>query len=89
VVTSIGEVGTSNSRTMTRLLSLPSPLNFIVASKLKALKVDSRKWNKEMFGDVGRKKNILWEEICTFVIIEEQGALGYKERMNKTGLLSE
>jgi hypothetical protein len=41
-----------------------------------------------MFGDVGRKKNILWEEVCTFVIIVEQGALGCKERMNKKGLLS-
>jgi len=25
-----------------------------VSSKLKVLKVDLRRWNKEMFGDVGR-----------------------------------
>jgi hypothetical protein len=45
-------------------------LSFIVASKLKALKVDLGKWNEEVFGDVGRKKKILWEEVCAFDIIE-------------------
>jgi hypothetical protein len=35
-----------------------------VASKLKALKVDLRKWNEEVLSDVGRKKKILWKEVC-------------------------
>jgi hypothetical protein len=35
--------------------------SFIVASKLKTLKVDLRRWNEEVFGNVGREKNILWE----------------------------
>jgi hypothetical protein len=63
--------------------------SFIVASKLKALKVDLRRWNEEVFGNVGRKKKILLEELCAFDIIEEERALGDKERMKKAEVLSE
>jgi hypothetical protein len=58
-------------------------LSFIVANKLKALKVDLRRWNEEVFGDVGRKKKILWEEaeeLCALDIIEER-AFDNEERM--------
>lgn len=34
-------------------LGLPS---FILANKLKALKTDLKKWNEEVFGDIGKKK---------------------------------
>ena len=34
--------------------------SFILAQKLKALKVDLKKWNREVFGDLAfRKKNLL------------------------------
>ena len=37
-------------------------LGFILAQKLKALKADLKKWNKEVFGDLAfRKKNLLTE----------------------------
>jgi hypothetical protein len=40
---------------------LPS---FILASKLKALKVDLNKWNEEVFGDVGKKrKDFFWRTV--------------------------
>jgi hypothetical protein len=38
---------------------LPS---FILASKLKALKVDLKKWNDAAFGDVGKKKKDFLED---------------------------
>jgi len=35
---------------------LPS---YVLANKLKALKADLKKWNEEVFGDLGKKKNEL------------------------------
>jgi hypothetical protein len=37
-------------------------LSFILARKLKALKVDIRRWDEEVFGNVGSKKKIHLEE---------------------------
>jgi hypothetical protein len=62
---------------------------FILARKLKALKVDLRRWNEEVFGNVGRKKKILLEELRVLEIFEEEGALGDKERLKKAKVLSE
>jgi hypothetical protein len=33
--------------------------SFILAKKLKALKMDLKKWNEEVFGHVGHKRNQL------------------------------
>ena len=41
---------------------LPS---FILASKLKALKVDLNKWNEEIFGDVGKKRKDFFGRTAT------------------------
>ena len=42
--------------------SFTGSLSYILAQKLKALKVDLKKWNKEVFGDLAlRKKNLLSE----------------------------
>jgi NADPH-dependent 7-cyano-7-deazaguanine reductase QueF-like protein len=46
-------------------------LSFILASKLKALKVYLNRWNEEVFGNVERKK-ILLKELHVFDIIEEE-----------------
>jgi hypothetical protein len=54
--------------------------SFILASKLKALKVDLKRWNEEVFGNVERKKKILLEELHVFDIIEEERALGVEEK---------
>jgi hypothetical protein len=35
---------------------LPS---YVLSNKLKALKADLKKWNEEVFGDLGKKKNEL------------------------------
>ena len=52
-----------------------------MAHKFKALKANLRRWNEELFGDVGRKKKILLEELCVFDIVEEERALGEKKIM--------
>jgi hypothetical protein len=42
-----------------------------------------------VFGDVGRKKKILLEELCAFDIVEEKRALGEKKRMKQAKKLTE
>jgi hypothetical protein len=34
--------------------------SYVLACKLKALKGDLRKWNDEIFGDVGKRKRLCW-----------------------------
>jgi len=50
---------------------------------LKTLKADLKKWNDEVFGDVGKKKNELLEGIQELVIIEECYCLVEEERVRK------
>jgi len=62
------------------LLSFSRLSNFILASKLKALKSDLRRWNEEIFGNVGRKKKLFLEELHVFDVLEEGRALGVEEK---------
>jgi hypothetical protein len=60
-------------------------LSYVLASKLKALKADLKKWNEELFGDVGKKKkkkNELLAGIRELDIIAELsgGGKGKEER---------
>jgi hypothetical protein len=59
---------------------LPS---YVLANKLKALKVDLKKWNEDVFGDVGKKKNELFEGIQELDIIAECRCLVEEERVRK------
>ena len=63
-------------------------LSFVVANKLKVLKVHPRIWNEEVFSDVGKKKKILFEEVCAFDTIEEEKTLG-NEKRRKEEVVSE
>jgi hypothetical protein len=47
---------------------LPS---YILGNKLKALKTDLKKWNEEVFGEVGKKKKELLEGIRELDLVEE------------------
>jgi hypothetical protein len=64
---------------------LPS---YILASKLKALKADLKKWNEEVFGDVGKKKELL-EGIRDLDVIAEDRDLVEEERMRKEDMSKE
>jgi hypothetical protein len=55
-------------------------LSFVLASKLKALKTDLKKWNEELFGNVERKKQILLEEFVFFMSLKKKGPLALRRK---------
>jgi uncharacterized protein YydD (DUF2326 family) len=59
-----------------------------LSNKLKALKADLKKWNEEVFGDVGKKKNELLEGIQELDLIEECRYLE-EESIRKIDMLRE
>jgi len=65
---------------------LPS---YILANKLKALKKDLKKWNVEVFGDIGKKKKELLEGIRELDVIEECRSLEEDERVRKIDMSRE
>ena len=47
----------------------------MLANKLKSLKMDLKKWNDEVFGDIGRKKKELLEGIQEMDVLAENRGL--------------
>jgi hypothetical protein len=56
--------------------------SYVLACKLKALKSDLRKWNEEIFGEVGKRKKALLEGIRELDVIGEGRSL-IGERVRK------
>jgi len=65
---------------------LPS---FILANKLKALKSDLKKWNEEVFGDIGKKKKELLDGIRELELIEECRCLEEDKKVRKVDMSRE
>jgi hypothetical protein len=65
---------------------LPS---YVLAHKLKALKVALKIWNAEVFGDVGKKKKELLEGIKELECFEEARGLVEEERVQKSDMIRE
>jgi hypothetical protein len=65
---------------------LPS---FVLANKLQSLKRDLKKWNEEVFGDIGRKKKELLEGIQELDAMAETRGLDQEDKMEKADLLKE
>jgi hypothetical protein len=63
--------------------------SFVLASKLKALKFDLKRWNEEVFDNVERKNNILLEKLHVFDVLEEERALGVEEKLEKVEIIIE
>ena len=63
--------------------------SYILASKLKALKEDIKKWNKECFGDVRIKKLDLMHELQMLDGKENQGLLTAEEKAYRVNTQSE
>jgi hypothetical protein len=63
---------------------LPS---YVLAKKLKALKVDFKKWNEDVFGDVGKKE--LLEGIKELEGLEESRGLVEEEQVRKSDMIKE
>jgi hypothetical protein len=57
--------------------------SFVLARKLRALKMDLKKWNEEIFGNVGKRKKELVDGIRELEIIAEGRLLIEEERKRK------
>jgi hypothetical protein len=51
------------------------------------LKIDLKRWNKEMFDNVERKNKIHLQELHVFDVLEEERTLGVEEKMKKAKIL--
>jgi hypothetical protein len=49
--------------------------SFVLAQKLKALKVDLKRWNEQVFGNVEFRKKALLEELNALDCLEEERGL--------------
>jgi hypothetical protein len=58
-----------------------------MACKLKALKGDLKKWNVEVFGDVGKRKKELEEELGVLDRIVENRELTVEQIIKRDGVL--
>uniref|UniRef100_A0A2N9HXJ9 Reverse transcriptase domain-containing protein n=1 Tax=Fagus sylvatica TaxID=28930 RepID=A0A2N9HXJ9_FAGSY len=63
--------------------------SYILVQKLKSLKVDLRRWNKETFGDVNVRKHDLQAQIQDFDFLEETRPLSEEEGVAKEHLKAE
>ena len=59
---------------------------FILAKKLKALKADLKKWNKEEFGDLSFRKKKLLSELMGLDAKEELLGLSLEDQIRRTQL---
>jgi len=63
--------------------------SYVLTKKLKALKVDLKKCNAKVFGDVGKKKKELLEGIKELECFEEARGLVEEERVQKSDMIRE
>jgi hypothetical protein len=63
--------------------------SIVIARKLKALKLDLKKWNEEVFGNVERNKRKLIVDLQGFDIVEESRDLGEEELLKKAEIVRE
>ena len=63
--------------------------SFVLAKKLQALKVDLRRWNREVFGNINHRKDFLMDSIHVLDIIEESRSLSPEENSTKLQFMSE
>uniref|UniRef100_A0A2N9GTW6 Reverse transcriptase domain-containing protein n=1 Tax=Fagus sylvatica TaxID=28930 RepID=A0A2N9GTW6_FAGSY len=70
----------SNARSRSRIDS------YVLVQKLKSLKTDLYKWNKEVFGDVNVRKNDLMAQIQDLDMLEENRQLSNEEAVAKAHL---
>ncbi len=63
--------------------------SFVLAKKLKALKFDLRRWNREVFGNINHRKDVLLESIQALDAIEESRSLSPEENAAKFQSISD
>jgi len=57
--------------------------SFIFSQKLKALKINLKRWNEHEFGNVEVRKNMLMEDLCALDRLDEQSGLAPEEKIRK------
>ncbi|XP_065628619.1 uncharacterized protein LOC136067152 [Quercus suber] len=57
--------------------------SFILANKLKMLKLDLKRWNVEEFGNIGLRVQNLWKDLNVLEVIEEDRVLSAEESLEK------
>lgn len=57
--------------------------SFIMANKLKALKVDLKKWNETVFGHITIQKNQMWAVLSELEVLEESRSQSDEEKGRK------
>ncbi|XP_040989014.1 uncharacterized protein LOC121236643 [Juglans microcarpa x Juglans regia] len=63
--------------------------SFVLARKLKLLKIDLMRWNKEEFGLLDTKRKRLMEELQSLEEKEVQGLLSEEDKIRKFGVVSD
>ena len=63
--------------------------SFVLANKLKALKVDLKRWNVEEFGNVEEKGKKLWSDLRGLETVEESRILTVEEKLDKERIRGE
>ena len=58
--------------------------SYVLAQKLKALKEDLKKWNKEVFGDLAFKKKSLLSELLGLDAKEDILGLSHEDQARRT-----
>jgi len=63
--------------------------SFVLAQKLKALKVDLKSWNKQVFGNVESLKLARLEELCALDRLKEERGLDSKDLLRRNSIASD
>ncbi len=63
--------------------------SFIMAKKLKALKLDLKKWNEEVFGHMRHRRNILMLELDKLDVMVEQRPLSEDKKSQKDRIITD
>ena len=63
--------------------------SFILANKLKSLKLDLKRWNVEEFGNISRRVQNLWKDLNVLEAIEDDRVLSAEESMEKDRIRGE
>jgi hypothetical protein len=63
--------------------------SFVLAQKLKALKVDLKSWNEQVFGNVESLKLARLEELCALDRLEEERGLDSEDLLRRNSIASD
>jgi hypothetical protein len=63
--------------------------SYILAHKLKALKLDLKRWNEEVFGNVSFKRKLLFEKLTEMDVLAETRPLSAAEKSQRENLVAD